>query len=253
MPGCSRLRLVDEPDDRLAVPSSPVRDSIYWIIGIGLVLLLGRHASAPTERRSTCRPRASASRALGRFLRIAFGVHLALRRNPAVPAAMPLGLANEVVATRRSRARRVGCNPLHDARDPSVERASDRARDGHGVDSGRHWPRPYRLERRASAVSPRVAAAGWAALIWLIGNGAGGAFAPAASILFGWPGATLFYFIAALWIALPPGYFAKHFSRFTLRFSRAHSRDRDRSPSSSLGGVLARRQQKCVNGNDAQS
>ena len=66
--------------------------------------------------------------------------------------------------------------------------------------------------RIAGAVS-----AGWAGLIWLVGNGAGGAFASGSSILFGWPGASLFYLIAGVWIALPPGYFARHFSRRTLR------------------------------------
>ncbi|MGC2168072.1 MAG: SCO family protein, partial [Acidimicrobiales bacterium] len=63
-----------------------------------------------------------------------------------------------------------------------------------------------------------IVAAGWASLIWLIGNGAGGAFAKGASILFGWPGATLFYVVAAVWLALPPRYFKERFSKWTLRF-----------------------------------
>jgi cytochrome oxidase Cu insertion factor (SCO1/SenC/PrrC family) len=44
------------------------------------------------------------------------------------------------------------------------------------------------------------------------------AFASGSSILFGWPGATLFYFVAMVWIALSPRFFAEHFSKFVLRF-----------------------------------
>ena len=61
----------------------------------------------------------------------------------------------------------------------------------------------------------------WAALIWLIGNGAGGIFASGASILFGWPGATLFYFVAGCWLFVEPEKFRKYFSTFTLRFLSA--------------------------------
>jgi len=60
-------------------------------------------------------------------------------------------------------------------------------------------------------------AAGWAALIWLIGNGAGGIFVSGASILFGWPGATLFYVLAGVWLAADNDTFRRHFSSFTLR------------------------------------
>ncbi len=58
----------------------------------------------------------------------------------------------------------------------------------------------------------------WAALIWLIGNGAGGIFASGASILFGWPGATLFYVVAGCWLFVDPERFRKNFAVFTLRF-----------------------------------
>ncbi|MFI5036420.1 MAG: SCO family protein [Acidimicrobiales bacterium] len=66
--------------------------------------------------------------------------------------------------------------------------------------------------RIAGAVS-----AGWAAVIWLVGNGAGGIFAHGATILFGWPGATLFYATAGVWLALPPALFARRFSTVTVR------------------------------------
>ena len=72
----------------------------------------------------------------------------------------------------------------------------------------------------SNGVVGRVAglvSAGWGALIWLIGNGAGGVFIRGASILFGWPGATLFYVIAGLWIAAPVDLFARRFSTVTLR------------------------------------
>ena len=57
----------------------------------------------------------------------------------------------------------------------------------------------------------------WAALVWLIGNGAGGIFVSGASFLFGWPGATVFYAIAGVWLFLTPEVFHKWFSLLTLR------------------------------------
>ena len=66
----------------------------------------------------------------------------------------------------------------------------------------------------------RVAAGvsvGWAAMIWLIGNGAGGVLQSTNSILFGWPGATLFYVVAGVWLATSPTKFPEKFSRYTLR------------------------------------
>jgi cytochrome oxidase Cu insertion factor (SCO1/SenC/PrrC family) len=58
----------------------------------------------------------------------------------------------------------------------------------------------------------------WAALIWLIGNGAGGIFISGASFLFGWPGATLFYVVAGAWLFVKPDTFRRFFSTVTLRF-----------------------------------
>jgi len=62
-----------------------------------------------------------------------------------------------------------------------------------------------------------VVSALWAALVWLIGNGAGGIFVTGASFLFGWPGATLFYAIAGVWLCLRPETFRRWFSIVTLR------------------------------------
>jgi cytochrome oxidase Cu insertion factor (SCO1/SenC/PrrC family) len=66
----------------------------------------------------------------------------------------------------------------------------------------------------------RVAAGGtvvWAAVIWLIGNGAGGIFAPGGSLLFGWPGATFFYAAAGVWLAVRPDTFQRLYSVVTRR------------------------------------
>jgi len=57
----------------------------------------------------------------------------------------------------------------------------------------------------------------WAALVWLIGNGAGGIFVSGASFLFGWPGATVFYAIAGGWLFLKPETFHRWFSLVALR------------------------------------
>jgi cytochrome oxidase Cu insertion factor (SCO1/SenC/PrrC family) len=57
----------------------------------------------------------------------------------------------------------------------------------------------------------------WAALVWLIGNGAGGVFVSGASFLFGWPGATVFYAIAGVWLFVRPELFHRWFSLVTLR------------------------------------
>ena len=57
----------------------------------------------------------------------------------------------------------------------------------------------------------------WAALVWLIGNGAGGIFVSGASFLFGWPGATVFYVMAGIWLFLKPEIFHRWFSLVTLR------------------------------------
>jgi len=61
------------------------------------------------------------------------------------------------------------------------------------------------------------ASALWAALIWLIGNGAGGIFVSGASVLFGWPGATFFYVVAGVWLALRFETFQRLFSVVTRR------------------------------------
>ncbi|MBW4077831.1 MAG: hypothetical protein HIU84_04835 [Acidobacteria bacterium] len=62
-----------------------------------------------------------------------------------------------------------------------------------------------------------LVSASWAGLIWLVGNGAGGIFIAGASLLFGWPGASLFYVIAGMALSLDRRRFSDLFSRITLR------------------------------------
>src|SRR5579863_6569107 len=72
----------------------------------------------------------------------------------------------------------------------------------------------------SNGVTGRLAgamSAGWAALIWLVGNGAGGVFIRGATVLFGWPGATFFYAIAGVWLAVSHATFSRRFSPVTLR------------------------------------
>lgn len=69
-----------------------------------------------------------------------------------------------------------------------------------------------RLGRAAGAV-----AGAWAGLVWLVGNGAGGIFVRGSSLLFGWPGASFFYLVAGVWLALATPVFARYFSSVTTR------------------------------------
>jgi len=72
----------------------------------------------------------------------------------------------------------------------------------------------------SNGITGRIAglvSAGWASLVWLIGNGAGGIFVTGASFLFGWPGATFFYAMAGVWLFLKPETFRRRFSLVTLR------------------------------------
>ncbi len=61
--------------------------------------------------------------------------------------------------------------------------------------------------------------AAYALMIWVVGNAMGGIFQPTSSILFGWPGATLWYVLAGVALALRPDVFSRVFSRVALRVS----------------------------------
>lgn len=49
-----------------------------------------------------------------------------------------------------------------------------------------------------------LASIAWALSIWTVGTGFGGIFAPGASLLFGWPGSSLFYAVISGLLLLPP-------------------------------------------------
>lgn len=189
--------------------------AIYWIIGIGLVLLLAATLTHRLNRFNLSFEGLGEPRART-FLRLAFGCIWLFDGILQFQPAMPLGLANDVVqptvAGAPSWLRPLQMSAIHlwNAHPVSLATGTAWIQVGIGI--------ALIVSNAGVGRLAAIVAAGWAGLIWLIGNGAGGAFAPASSILFGWPGATLFYCAAAIWIALPPGFFAKHFSPFILRF-----------------------------------
>jgi cytochrome oxidase Cu insertion factor (SCO1/SenC/PrrC family) len=188
--------------------------SVYWIIGIALVLLL----SATLSRRLNTfnLSKVGLDEPRGRtYLRLGFGLIWLFDGILQFQASMPLGLANDVVrptvASAPSWLHPVMYASIHLWNSHPIALATGTAWIQVGIGLALIASNAT-IGRGAAAV-----AAGWAALIWLIGNGAGGAFASGGSILFGWPGATFFYVVAAVWIALPQGYFARYFSIVALR------------------------------------
>jgi cytochrome oxidase Cu insertion factor (SCO1/SenC/PrrC family) len=189
--------------------------AVYWIIAIALAALLG----ATLLRRLNTFNLSSAGLAEPRartVLRIAFGAIWVFDGILQFQPGMPLGLANDVVQPTIAGAP----TWLHPLMYSSINLWNTHPL---ALATGTAWIQVgIGLGLIASnAIVGRLIAvvgAGWAGLIWLIGNGAGGAFAKGSSILFGWPGATLFYCVAMVWIALPPRVFAEHFSKFVLRF-----------------------------------
>jgi cytochrome oxidase Cu insertion factor (SCO1/SenC/PrrC family) len=188
--------------------------SVSWIIAIALVTLI-----VASVLRRVNRFNLSAS-GLGEprsrtYLRMAFGLIWLIDGILQFQASMPLAMANGIVAPAA-------------AGTPSLLHSL--MFDGIGIWNnhpialavGTAWIQVGigLLLLVSNATVGRLAAAvsvGWAALIWLIGNGAGGIFASSNSILFGWPGASLFYLAAGVWLALPTSNFPYRFSRYTLR------------------------------------
>jgi cytochrome oxidase Cu insertion factor (SCO1/SenC/PrrC family) len=189
--------------------------SIYWIIGIGLVLLIGATLLRRLNLFNLSPGGLSEPRART-YLRIAFGCIWIFDGILQFQPGMPLGLANEVVQPTVSGApswlQPLQLHAIHlwNAHPISLATGTAWIQVGIGL--------ALIVSNGGVGRLAAIVATGWGALIWLIGNGAGGAFAPAQSILFGWPGATFFYCIAGIWIALTPSYFAKYFSPFVLRF-----------------------------------
>jgi cytochrome oxidase Cu insertion factor (SCO1/SenC/PrrC family) len=188
--------------------------SVYWIIAIALLVLLGatllrRLSTFNLSREGLGEPRART------ILRLAFGVIWVFDGILQFQPGMPLGLGNSVVEPTIAGAptwlHSLMYSSIHLWNAHPIALATGVAWIQVGIGLG--------LIVSNAAVGRVVAmvGAGWAALIWVVGNGAGGAFAKGSSILFGWPGASLFYVVAMVWIALPPEYFAEHYSRVTLR------------------------------------
>jgi cytochrome oxidase Cu insertion factor (SCO1/SenC/PrrC family) len=188
--------------------------SVSWIIGIALVALI----VASLLRRVTTfnlSPSGLGEARSRTYLRMAFGTIWLVDGILQFQGSMPLGMANGIVAPAA-------------AGTPTWLHAL--MFDGIGIWNnhpialavGVAWIQVGigLLLLVSNATIGRLAAAvsvGWATMIWLVGNGAGGIFQTNNSILFGWPGASLFYVAAGVWLALPPSNFPQRFSRYTLR------------------------------------
>jgi len=188
--------------------------SLLWIIGIAFVVMV---YSVVTRRVLSFNLSASglAEVRSRSYLRVAFGALWLFDGILQFQVAMPLGMANGVVAP---------------ATDGTPSWLHHLMLDGITIwnshpltlASGTAWIQIGigLLLLVSNGAAGRVGAAisvGWASMIWVLGNGAGGVFQSSSTILFGWPGATLFYAIAGVWLALSPAHFPQTFSRVTLR------------------------------------
>jgi cytochrome oxidase Cu insertion factor (SCO1/SenC/PrrC family) len=188
--------------------------SVYWIIAVALALLLGatmlrRLNSFNLSKGGLSEPRART------YLRTAFGVIWLFDGILQFQASMPLGLANDVVrpavAGAPSWLHPLMFDGIHAWNSHPIALATGTAWIQVGIGLALIASNAG-VGRLAALVSVF-----WAGIIWTIGNGVGGAFASGSSILFGWPGASLIYLVAGLWLVLPPDYFSRNFSRYTLR------------------------------------
>jgi len=193
---------------------SVFQTSVSWIIALALVTLI---VASVFRRVNTFNlsPSGLGEARSRTYLRMAFGAIWLIDGILQFQASMPLGMANGIVAPAATG------TPgwLHSL-----------MFDGIGIWNnhpiamavGTAWIQMgigvlllvsnAKIGRLAAAVS-----VGWAGMIWLVGNGAGGIFQSNSSILFGWPGASLIYLVAGVWLALAPSNFPERFSRYTLR------------------------------------
>jgi cytochrome oxidase Cu insertion factor (SCO1/SenC/PrrC family) len=188
--------------------------SILWLSSVAFLFLVYLLLSRKIFSFNTSREAVTESRAHA-YLRWLFGAMWLLAGVLQFQASMPLGLANNVIAPMS-----VGTPSwLHTLMMHGIA-----VWNNHPVAlaAGVAWLQVGigmtllvsngRTGRWVAGLS-----AGWAALIWIVGNGAGGIFINGASILFGWPGATFFYVIAGVWLFKSPSSFDEKFSAFTLR------------------------------------
>lgn len=188
--------------------------SILWVGGIALISLVLLMGSRRIFTFNLSRDRVTEPRSRT-YLRWSFGALWLIDGILQFQPSMPLGLANNVIAPAAGGA-------------PSWLRSVML----HGVSLWNSHPVTLAVgvawfqiglglvllvaSGRTSRVVGAVSAL-WAGLIWVVGNAAGGIFISAASVLFGWPGASLFYVFAGVAIALDDRRFLDLFSRFTLR------------------------------------
>lgn len=189
-------------------------NSVLWIIGIAFVVMVGAVATRRVllfnlSKEGLAEPRSRT------YLRMAFGAIWLFDGILQFQVSMPLGLANSVVAPATSgtpgwlHSLMLHGITIWNSHPIALADGTAWIQVGIGV-----------LLLVSNSTVGRVAAAvsvGWASMIWLIGNGAGGIFQSSSTILFGWPGATFFYVVAGVWLALSPTNFPDRFSRITLR------------------------------------
>lgn len=185
-------------------------NAIYWILALGLVLiaiaaLRGGLSRFNLSENGLAEPRSRS------YLRIGFGLIWLVDGILQFQVSMPLGLANDVV-----RPMAVGTPGfLHSWMLSGILLWNEHPI---ALAVGTAWIQVGigilllvsngAIGRLAAAVS-----VGWAFLIWLIGNGAGGIFQNTSSILFGWPGATLFYVLAGVALVLNNELFTTYFAK----------------------------------------
>ncbi len=219
MPGMgSNNYSVDNPLVTTLFSHSVYVTCVMWIVALGVVFMV----AAILSRRVTGFN--LSERGLGEarnrtYLRMAFGLIWLFDGMLQFQVGMPLGLANKVVLPATAGTPEW----LHSLMNQGILVWNNHPI---ALADGTAWIQVGlgilllvsngSVGRVAAAVS-----AGWAAMIWLIGNGAGGLFAPGNSLVFGWPGATLFYVVAGVWLALDPGVFPERFSKVTLRIVSA--------------------------------
>jgi cytochrome oxidase Cu insertion factor (SCO1/SenC/PrrC family) len=215
MPGMSRNNVsLNNPIIVSLFRHSAFVSSVYWIIAVALLVLLAatllrRLNTFNLSREGLGEPRART------ILRIAFGVIWVFDGVLQFQPGMPLGLGNDVVQPAIAGAptwlHSLMYSSIHLWNAHPIALATGAAWIQMGIGLG------LIVSNATVGRLIAIAGAGWAALIWVVGNGAGGAFAKGSSILFGWPGASLFYLVAMLWLALSPSDFARYYSRVTLR------------------------------------
>lgn len=186
-----------------------------WILGIGMAILViailsNRTVTFNLSNEGLAEPRTRT------FLRLGFGAFWLFAGILQMQSSMPLGLANDVVAPAAQgvptwlHAIMFSAIGIWNQHPIALAVVTVWIQIALGI-----------LLLVSNAKVGRIAAAVsvlWAGQVWLIGNGAGGIFSSTSSILYGWPGAPLFYLVAGIWLTLDSALFLRHFSRVTTRF-----------------------------------